>query len=124
MAASPSPQPLAVGETNVNLNTKAYDVTILKTQQTTQNLLKPVLNLIEFIHGEPTMRFTMEERDQFAREEVLHQAVIIKFSYGKLVLSELRNLLPRQFDVKGNYNIGKLNFRHLLVRFNLYEYFV
>ena len=70
------------------------------------------------------MRFTMEEREQFAREEDLHQAVMIKFSYGKLVLSELRKLLPRQFDVKGNCKIGKLSFRHLLVRFNLYEYFV
>lgn len=70
------------------------------------------------------MRFTMEEREQFAREEGLHQAVIIKFAYGKPVLSELRKLLPKQFDVKGNCNIGQLDFRHLLVRFDLYEDFV
>ncbi|KAG5584967.1 hypothetical protein H5410_045401 [Solanum commersonii] len=124
MAASPSLQPLAMGETNINLNTKAPYAAILKPQQTTQNLLKNVLKLIEFIHGEPTMRLTMEEREQFAREEGLHQAVITKFAYGKPVLSELRKLLPKQFDVKGNCNIGQVDFCHLLIRFDLYEDFV
>ncbi|WMV59685.1 hypothetical protein MTR67_053070 [Solanum verrucosum] len=66
----------------------------------------------------------MEEREQFAREEGLHQAVIIKFAYRKPVLSELRKLLPKQFDVKGNCNIGQLDFHHLLIRFDLYEDFV
>lgn len=93
MAASPSPQPLAVGETNVNLSTKASDAMILKPQQTTQNLLKRILKPIEFLYGEPTVRFSMEEREQFPREESLHQAMIIKFAYGKPVLSELRKLL-------------------------------
>uniref|UniRef100_M1AU59 Uncharacterized protein n=1 Tax=Solanum tuberosum TaxID=4113 RepID=M1AU59_SOLTU len=120
MAASPSLQPLAMGETNINLNTKTTYATILKPQQTTQNLLKNVLKLIKFIHGEPTVRLTMEEREQFDREEGLHQAMITKFAYGKLVLSELR----KQFDVKGNCNIGQLEFCHLLIRFDLYEDFV
>ncbi|KAK4738030.1 hypothetical protein R3W88_001727 [Solanum pinnatisectum] len=67
-----------------------------------QKLLKDTLKPIEFIHGERTVRFTMEEREQFAREEGLHQA---------------------QFDVKRNCNIGQLDFRHLLIRFDLYEDF-
>ncbi|KAG5570838.1 hypothetical protein H5410_060604 [Solanum commersonii] len=87
MAASPFPQPLAVGKTNVNLNTKAPYAAI-------QN-----------------------------PEEGLHQVVIIKFAYGKPVLSKLRKLLPKQFDVKGNCNIGQLDFRHLLIRFDLCEDF-
>ncbi|PHU18093.1 hypothetical protein BC332_13788 [Capsicum chinense] len=125
MAALSSPQPVAVGETNANPNAKtSYSSTTLKPQQTTNNLLKTVLKPIEFIHGEPTVRFTMEEREQFAREEGLHQAVIIKFAYEKSVLSELRKLLPKQFDVKGNCNIGQLDFRHLLVRFDRYDDFV
>ncbi|KAG5629478.1 hypothetical protein H5410_001195 [Solanum commersonii] len=115
MAASPSPQPMVVGETNVNINTKAPYVAILKPQQTIQNLLKTVLKPIEFIHGEP-VKFTMEEREQYAREEGLYQVVIIKVAYGKPVLSELRKLLPKQFDVKGNCNIRQLDFRHLLIR--------
>lgn len=123
MAASSSPRPVAVGETNVD-NTKTPYATTLKPQQTTQNLSKATLKSIEFIHGEHTVRFTMEEREQFAREEGLHQAVIIKFAYGKSVLSELRKLLPKQFDVKGNCNIGQLDIRHLLIRFDLYEDFV
>ncbi|KAK4710991.1 hypothetical protein R3W88_005504 [Solanum pinnatisectum] len=39
-------------------------------------------------------------------------------------LSELRKCLPKQFDVKRNSNIGQLDFRHLLIRFDLYEDFV
>ncbi|WMV07100.1 hypothetical protein MTR67_000485 [Solanum verrucosum] len=103
MTASPSSQPVAVGETNVNPNSKISYATTLKPPQTIQKLLKDTLKPIGFIHGEPTVRFTMEEREQFAREEGLHQAVIIKFSYGKPDLSELRKRLLKQFDVKGNY---------------------
>ncbi|KAF3678188.1 hypothetical protein FXO37_04500 [Capsicum annuum] len=124
MAASSSPQPVTVGETNTNPNTKMSYSTTLKPQQTTNKLLKTVLKPIEFIHGEPTVRFTMEEREQSAREEGLHEAVIIKFAYRKPVLSELRKLLPKQFDVKGSCNIGQLDFRHLLVRFDRYNDFV
>ena len=38
---------------------------------------------MKFVHGEPIIEFTMEEVNQFTIEEGLHQAVIMKFSYGK-----------------------------------------
>uniref|UniRef100_M1BW02 Uncharacterized protein n=1 Tax=Solanum tuberosum TaxID=4113 RepID=M1BW02_SOLTU len=112
MTASPSSHPVAVGETNVNPNSKKSYAATLKPPQTIQNMSKDTLKPIEFIHGEPTVRFTMKEREQFAREEGLHQAVIIKFAYGKPDLSELQKCLPKQFDVKGNCNIGQLDFRN------------
>ncbi|KAG5584209.1 hypothetical protein H5410_044643 [Solanum commersonii] len=65
-------EPLAVGETNVNFNTKAPYEAILKLHQMTKNLLKTILKSIEFIHGVPNVRFTMEEKEQFAREEGVH----------------------------------------------------
>ncbi|KAG5592381.1 hypothetical protein H5410_042895 [Solanum commersonii] len=124
MTASPFSQPVNVGETNVNPNSKKSYAATLKPPQTIQKLSKATLKPIEFIHGEPIMRFTMKEREQFAGEEGLHQTMIIKFSYGKPDLSELRKHLPKQFEVKGNCNIGQLDFRHLLIRFDLYEDFV
>lgn len=78
----------------------------------------------KFVHGEPTVEFTMEEVNTLTMEKGLHQAVILKFSYGKPDLQELRQLLPVQLDVKGRCNIGQLEFFHILVRFDLYEYFV
>ncbi|WMV36933.1 hypothetical protein MTR67_030318 [Solanum verrucosum] len=66
----------------------------------------------------------MDEVNEFSIEEGLHQAIILKFSYGKPVLHELRKVLPKQLDIKGHCNIGQLEFRHLLIRFDLYEDFV
>nr|XP_009779392.1 PREDICTED: uncharacterized protein LOC104228608 [Nicotiana sylvestris] len=57
-------------------------------------------------------------------EEGLHQAVILKFSYGKPDLQELRQIISKQFDVKGYCNIGQLEYRHILIRFDLFEDFV
>ncbi|XP_019241529.1 PREDICTED: uncharacterized protein LOC109221506, partial [Nicotiana attenuata] len=75
-------------------------------------------------HGIPTVEFTTEEVKAFTIEEGLHQAVILKFSYGKPDLHELRQVIPKQFDIKGYCNIGQLEYRHVLVRFDLFEDFV
>lgn len=79
---------------------------------------------MKFVHGEPIIEFTMEEVNQFTIEEGLHQAVIMKFSYGKPDVHELRKLVPKQYDIKGMCNIGQLEFRHILVRFDLFEDYV
>nr|XP_033515996.1 uncharacterized protein LOC104111582 isoform X2 [Nicotiana tomentosiformis] len=66
----------------------------------------------------------MEEVNEFTIEEGLHQAVVVKFSYGKPELQVLRQIIPKQFDVKGSCNIGLLEFRHVLVKFDLLEDYV
>ena len=79
---------------------------------------------VKFVHGEPTIEFTMEELNDFTREDGLHQAVAVKLSYGKPDLQENRRIFPSQFEIQGCCNIGQLEFHHLLVRFDLYNDYV
>lgn len=66
----------------------------------------------------------MEVREEFAKEEGLHQAIVIKLSNGALNLEFLRTLLPKIFGVKGNSLLGLLAQRQLLLRLDQYEDFV
>ena len=84
MSAHISPQPLAVGEPNPNPNQQTSYATQLTTNQAAQNLTKIQLKQIQYVHGELTIQFTKGERQVFAQEEGLHQAVIIKFSSDTL----------------------------------------
>ncbi|KAK6791687.1 hypothetical protein RDI58_010768 [Solanum bulbocastanum] len=117
MAAAASPQSQTVGKSNLN-NTYAslmnYNPTAL-----TKTILKP----IQLIHGEPTVRFTFKELDEYVVEEGLHLAVIMKLPYGAPSLHELRKLIPKQLVIKGRCLIGSLAARHLLIRCYLYEDF-
>ncbi|KAH0669053.1 hypothetical protein KY289_023546 [Solanum tuberosum] len=110
MTASPSSQPVAVGETNVNPNSKISYAATLKPPQMIQKLSKDTLKPIEFIHGEPTVRFTMEEREQFAREEGLHQAVIIKFAYGNQTYQNCESVYRSNLMLKGIVILDNLIF--------------
>jgi len=131
MDAASSPQPLAVGETNQNTNEtnpnvmpkQSYAALIQKTKSAATSS-KLELTPVHMVHGEPTVEFTVEEVNTFTIEEGLHQAVILKFSYGKPDIQELRQLIPKQFDIKGYCNVGQLEFRHILVRFDLFEDYV
>ncbi|XP_070010414.1 uncharacterized protein [Nicotiana sylvestris] len=128
MAALTSPQSLVVGEQSVqapgiNIPPKMnYAATV--TKENVRQIQHTVLCPVRFEHGEPIVEFTTDEVKEFVMEEGLHQAVVIKFSYGKPELHDLRRIFPKQFDVKGSCNIGQLEFRHLLVRFDLYEDYV
>ncbi|OIT25223.1 phospholipase a2-alpha [Nicotiana attenuata] len=66
------------------------------------------LKTVDFVHGEPTLVFDMEERQQFAREEGLHQAIVVEVSARAPELKEIRTLLPKQLGVKGHCLIGLL----------------
>ncbi|KAG5616037.1 hypothetical protein H5410_015861 [Solanum commersonii] len=67
----------------------------------TQSVPKTQLKSIKYVHGEPTLQFTFKELDEFATEEGLHQAIVMKFSYGAPEIQELRSILPKQFAIKG-----------------------
>nr|XP_009783436.1 PREDICTED: uncharacterized protein LOC104232043 [Nicotiana sylvestris] len=131
MAVATSPQPLTVGEaiqnnqeSVPNHNTKQSYASHLLSKQSAAKSSKLELCPVTFEHGEPTVEFTIEEVNAFTMEEGLHQAVILKFSYGKPDLQELRQIISKQFDVKGYCNIGQLEYRHILIRFDLFEDFV
>ncbi|KAG5607774.1 hypothetical protein H5410_029266 [Solanum commersonii] len=83
-----------------------------------------IIKSIEIIHGEPTITFSMKERQDFMIEEGLHQAVVFKLSYGAPDLNVLRSILPKHLDTKGNCLIGLLAPRQILLRFDIYEDYV
>ncbi|KAG5582894.1 hypothetical protein H5410_053521 [Solanum commersonii] len=85
---------------------------------------KTIIKSIEIVHGEPTITFSMEERQDFMIEEGLHQAVVFKLSHGAPDLNVLRSILPKHLGTKGNCLIGLLAPRQILLRFDLYEDYV
>ncbi|KAG5598535.1 hypothetical protein H5410_029905 [Solanum commersonii] len=85
---------------------------------------KTIIKSIEIIHGEPTITFSMEERQDFMIEEGLHQAMVFKLSHGAPDLNVLRSILPKHLGTKGNCLIGLLAPRQILLRFDLYEDYV
>ncbi|KAH0697025.1 hypothetical protein KY290_014455 [Solanum tuberosum] len=85
---------------------------------------KTIIKSIEIIHGEPTITFSMEERQDFMIEEGLHQAMVFKLSHGAPNLNVLRSILPKHLGTKGNCLIGLLAPRQILLRFDLYEDYV
>ncbi|KAH0766086.1 hypothetical protein KY285_001957 [Solanum tuberosum] len=121
MSAHISPRPLVVGETNPNPNQQTSFATRLTTNQDVKNLTKNQLKQIQYVHGEPTIQFTKGERQVFAQEEGLHQAVIIKFSSDTLEVKDLRTILPKHLGIKGNCLVGLLARRHILLRIDQYE---
>ncbi|WMV24640.1 hypothetical protein MTR67_018025 [Solanum verrucosum] len=82
--------------------------------------LKP----LTFLHGEPQVIWDYEEVTQMIVNENLEYAVIGKFSYGWPDIQELRRLIPKQCELKGDCNIGLLSNRHVLIRATLLEDYV
>ncbi|WMV32600.1 hypothetical protein MTR67_025985 [Solanum verrucosum] len=56
--------------------------------------------------------------------ENLEYAVIGKFSYGWPAIQDLRNLIPKQCELKGECNIGLLSNRLVLIKAMLLEDYV
>ncbi|KAG5599716.1 hypothetical protein H5410_031086 [Solanum commersonii] len=79
---------------------------------------------ISFINGIPRVIWTKEEVKKMNIMENLQLAVDGKFSYGLPELEELRIQIPKQCGIKGDYRIGILTNRHILIRLNRMEDFV
>ncbi|KAG5616263.1 hypothetical protein H5410_016087 [Solanum commersonii] len=87
--------------------------------------IKPLpLKPISYLHGEPQVIWEQEEVNQMIINENLEYAVIGKFSYGWPDIQELRKLIPKQCELKGECNIGLLSNRHILIRATLLEDYV
>lgn len=56
--------------------------------------------------------------------ENLQFAVIGKFSYGWPKLEELRTIIPRQCNIRGDCKIGLLGNLYVLVRLDQQEHFI
>ncbi|KAG5600706.1 hypothetical protein H5410_032076 [Solanum commersonii] len=81
----------------------------------------PEVGLITSVSGEPQVIWEHEEVTQMIVNENLECAVIGKFSYGWPDIQDLRRLIPKQCELKGDCNIGLLSNRHMLIRASLLE---
>ncbi|PHT30063.1 hypothetical protein CQW23_30368 [Capsicum baccatum] len=99
---------MVVGELNPTSNPQTSYSRLQNPRQAAQNMTRTQLKPNEYIHGEHTLKFTMEEREVFANEEGLHRAIVIKLSSGASDLKDLRTLLPKHFGIKGHCLIGSL----------------
>nr|XP_009765697.1 PREDICTED: uncharacterized protein LOC104217212 [Nicotiana sylvestris] len=131
MAANVSPQSLAVGEQNPNSNEVTPNINnfvtyaaSLNQKQSATSLTKTSLKPFEIVHGVPTIQFSMDEREEFAKEEGLHQAVMIKLSSDAPNLQILRSILPKIFGIKGNCLFGSLAPQKILIRCDQHEDYV
>lgn len=57
-------------------------------------------------------------------KEDLQYAVICKFSYRWLEIQDLRRLIPNQYGLKGQVNIGLLRNKYILIRASKLEDYV
>ncbi|WMV46852.1 hypothetical protein MTR67_040237 [Solanum verrucosum] len=79
--------------------------------------VKPLsLKPISYLHGEPIVMWEQDEIDQMIVNENLEYAVVGKFSYGWPNIQDLRKLIPKQCELKGECKIGLLSNRHVLIR--------
>ncbi|KAM3235989.1 hypothetical protein P3L10_016026 [Capsicum annuum] len=115
MAVTISPQPLAMGEllqnptnkpTNTNINYNYVDK--LNQTKSTINLSQTSLIPIEVVHGIPTLKFMLNEQQDFAKDKGLHQAIVVQLSIGSPDLLILRSILPKFLGIKGHCLVGLL----------------
>ncbi|WMV32988.1 hypothetical protein MTR67_026373, partial [Solanum verrucosum] len=92
---------------------------------TPQTLYKPILKKqISYLHGEPRILWEEEEVDQMIIKEDLQFAVIGKFLYSWPDIQDLRRLIPKQYEMKGEVNIGLLSNRYILIQASRLEDYV
>ncbi|WMV42629.1 hypothetical protein MTR67_036014 [Solanum verrucosum] len=70
---------------------------------------------IVYLHGEPSIVWEEEEVEQMIINEDRQYAVVGKFSYGWPDIKDLRQLIPKQCELKGDVNIGLLINRYVLI---------
>lgn len=77
-----------------------------------------------FLNGEPRVIWEEEEVSQMIVNEDLEYVVVGKFSYGWPDIQDLRKLIPKQYELKGDVNIGLLCNRYVLIRASRMEDYV
>ncbi|KAF3680864.1 hypothetical protein FXO37_03130 [Capsicum annuum] len=78
---------------------------------------KPVI----MVQGEPIVTWKSSEVKALILQENLQYAVIGKFSYGRPEINALRKIIPTQRGIKGEFTIGVMDSRHILIRLNQFE---
>jgi len=120
MAASASGQPLEKVGRLVTSGPSYAD----SLRQKKSNIKRLPLKPISYLHGEPQVIWEVEKVYQMIVNENLEYAVIGKFSYGWPDIQDLRKLIPKQCELKGECNIGLLSNKYVLIRATLLEDYV
>lgn len=122
------PSPVEVAPTShgvINNIGQPSTVSYANTIKTKNPDYKPIpMKQIVYLHGEPRIVWEEEEVEQMIINEDLQYAVIGKFSYGWPEIQDLRRLIPKQCELKGDVNIGLLSNRYILIRTTLLEDYV
>ncbi|KAH0746415.1 hypothetical protein KY285_008072 [Solanum tuberosum] len=111
MTAVGQPLPLEVEPTlHILSNTgQPQQPLFANTLKPNKPIHKPIpMKQITYLHGEPRVIWEEDEVDQIIVNEDLQYAVIGKFSYGWPEIQDLRRLIPKQCELKGEVNIGLL----------------
>uniref|UniRef100_M1DHN1 DUF4283 domain-containing protein n=1 Tax=Solanum tuberosum TaxID=4113 RepID=M1DHN1_SOLTU len=130
MTAAPvgKPPPLEVAPTPkgiINNLGRPLNMTCANAIKPRNSQHKPIpMKQVAYLHGEPKIVWEEEEVEHMIINEDLQLAVIGKFSYGWLEIQELRRLIPKQCELKGDVNNGLLSNRYVLIRTTLLEDYV
>lgn len=113
--------PRLEGETSRAQEGRRYaDVLCLPTAPTKLIPLKS----ITYLHGEPKIIWEEDEVKQMIIKENLAFTIIGKFLYGCPAIQDLRKVIPKQCEFKGECNIELLSNRHVLIRASCLEDYV
>ncbi|KAH0672430.1 hypothetical protein KY290_024672 [Solanum tuberosum] len=83
------------------------------------------LKEVIYVEGIPRIQWTEAEVDTMNKIENLQYAVVGKFTYDVADLEELRLIIPKQCNIKGDYQIGLiLRNKHILIRLTQHADFV
>ncbi|XP_070005549.1 uncharacterized protein [Nicotiana sylvestris] len=138
MATPATAQPsMEVGQSSSPPITSPQPSTIPNPIQNYANLLKPnalnapmqtvpnvAIKHIEYLHGEPIVRWKKQELRQSIAQQGLNLAVLGKFSYGKPGIHDLRKALPTQCELKGPCSVGLIEHNHVLIKLSLMEDYI
>lgn len=89
-----------------------------------QTLAKIPIKTVEFLHGEPIIKWKKTKVKQTIVQHGLQLAVLGKFSYGKHVITKLRKAIPIQCELKGDCSTSLIEDNHVLIRLSLMEHYV
>lgn len=79
---------------------------------------------ISYLHGDPIIQLEKLKVDQIVANETLQYVVVGKFSYGWPDITDLRRLIPKFCEQKGECKIGLLSNRHVLIKATLLEDYI
>lgn len=82
---------------------------------------KPAKRVV-FNNGEPGMYWSPDETQELSKG--FNLTLIGKCAYGKPSLGVVKEFINSRWLLKGEFSIGVLDLRHILIRFSLYEDYV